>query len=100
MSMRGRATRALSCGLSAGPAADPRVPLFTLTRALPVQTYIETVVHEELRRWFNTNMLAPQEITIQPTNFQPKEGLTDEDLEKAVRAAELAMNFSSVNLGS
>ena len=41
------------------------------------------------------NVVAPHEMTLNPTSFQPKQGLTDEDVERAVRAVEIARSLSS-----
>lgn len=61
---------------------------------LPLQTYIEAVVHEECRAWLSRNMVAPHEMVLKPASLQPKDGLTDEDLKKAIRAATVAQQFS------
>ena len=62
---------------------------------LPLQTYIESVVQEEFRRWLVQNVVTPNEMVINPVSFQPKEGLTPDDIEKAVRAAAIARNLTS-----
>jgi len=62
---------------------------------LPLQNYLETVAHQEFRRWLTENMVAPNEMTISPPSFQPKQGLTDQDVEKALRAANLARQLSA-----
>lgn len=61
---------------------------------LPLQTYIETVVKDEFHRWVRENVVAPNIMTLNPASFQPKEGLTDADVEKAIRAVNLARQLS------
>jgi len=63
--------------------------------ALPLQTYIETVVQDEFQRWVRDNVVAPHELTLNPSSFQPKKGLTDADVEKAIRAVTLARELSA-----
>ena len=63
--------------------------------ALPLQTYIESVVQDEFQRWVKDNAVAPNELVLQPASFQPKEGLTDADVEKAMRAVDLARELSA-----
>lgn len=62
---------------------------------LPLQTYIETVVQDEFQRWIVDNAVAPHEITLTPSAFQPKKGLTDADVERAIRAVGLARAISN-----
>ena len=64
---------------------------------LPLQTYIETVVQDEFVRWTRDN-LVKDEMALHPTSFQPKKGLTDADVEKAIRATQLARQLQQVNL--
>lgn len=62
---------------------------------LPLQTYIESVVQDEFQRWVIDNAVAPNELTLRPTSFQPKKGLTDADVEKAMRAVTMARELSA-----
>ena len=62
---------------------------------LPLQTYIETVVQDEFQRWTMDNVVAPHEMTLHPTSFQPKQGLTDADVERAIKAVGLARAISN-----
>jgi hypothetical protein len=64
---------------------------------LPLQTYIETVVKQEFGGWLSRNMVSPHELEINPPSFQPKQGLTEEDVEKAIRAVTLARHYSAVH---
>ena len=66
---------------------------------LPLQTYMETVVQDEFQRWTRENVVAPHELVLNPVTFQPKQGLTDEDVEKAVRAVTLARELSAARDG-
>ena len=63
--------------------------------ALPLQTYIETVVQDEFQRWTMDNVVAPNELTLHPQSFQPKQGCTDADVERAIRAVGLARAISN-----
>ena len=67
---------------------------------LPLQTYIESVVQDEMVRWVNDNAVAPNVMEMHPSSFQPKTGLTDQDVEKALRAVELAREVSAMTDGS
>ena len=62
---------------------------------LPLQTYIETVVKDEFQRWMRDNVVTPNIMTLNPASFQPKVGLTDEDVQKAMRAVTLARELSA-----
>ena len=64
------------------------------TVALPLQTYIETVVQDEFQRWIRDNVIAPHELMLNPSSFQPKTGLSDADVQKAIRAVALARELS------
>jgi len=64
------------------------------TVALPLQTYIETVVQDEFQRWIRDNVIAPHELMLNPSSFQPKRGLSDADVQKAIRAVALARELS------
>ena len=64
---------------------------------LPLQTYIETVLKQEFGSWLSRNMVAPHSLEINPPNFQPKKGLTEADVEKAIRAVTLARHYSAVH---
>jgi hypothetical protein len=68
--------------------------------ALPLQTYIEQVVQDEFQRWTRDNCVAPHEMVLQPESFQPKKGLTDADVEKAIRAVTLARELSAAQSGA
>jgi hypothetical protein len=68
--------------------------------ALPLQTYIEQVVQDEFQRWTRDNCVAPHEMVLQPASFQPKKGLTDADVEKAIRAVTLARELSAAQSGA
>ena len=61
---------------------------------LPLHSSIEAVVYEEARNWLSRNVVEPNEYTLKPTNFQPKGGLSDEDLKKAIRAATVAQSIA------
>jgi len=63
---------------------------------LPLQTYIETVVQDEFQRWMRENAVAPNEMEMHPTSFQPKDGLTDDDVARALKAVELAREVSAL----
>jgi len=63
---------------------------------LPLQTYIETVVQDEFQRWTRENCVTPHELVINPSSFQPKQGLTDADVERAERAVSLARELSAI----
>ena len=67
---------------------------------LPLQTYIETVVQDEFQRWTMENVVAPHEMTLHPSSFQPKEGVTDADYLRAVQAVGLARAMSSSQVAS
>ena len=67
--------------------------------ALPLQTYIEQTVKQEFSNWLEQNMVAPNELELNPPSFQPKQGLTEEDVEKAIRAVSLARHYSAVKEG-
>jgi len=64
---------------------------------LPLQDYLESVVKQEVSNWLANNVVYPNEYEINPPNFQPKQGITEEDLEKAVRAAVRGRHYSAVN---
>lgn len=64
---------------------------------LPLQDYLESVVKQEVRDWLERNIVSPNEFEINPPNFQPKQGLTEEDVEKAIRAVTMARHYSAVN---
>ena len=66
---------------------------------LPLQTYMETVVQDEFQRWMRENVVAPHELVLNPASFQPKQGLTDADVERAMRAVKLARELSAVHDG-
>lgn len=57
---------------------------------LPLQTYIETVIQDEFQRYVVDNVVSPHEMTINPESFQPKKGLTDADVKRAIEAVGLA----------
>jgi len=63
---------------------------------LPLQTYIETVVQDEFQRWMRENAVAPNVLEMHPASFQPKDGLTDDDVQRAMRAVELAREVSAL----
>ena len=65
---------------------------------LPLQTYIETVVQDELKRWTKDNVVTPHEMAIRPQSFQPKKGLNEADVERAIRATQLARQLAAVNM--
>ena len=44
--------------------------------------------------WTIDNAVAPNEITLNPTSFQPKQGLTQSDIERAIQAVGLARAIS------
>jgi len=67
---------------------------------LPLQTYIETVVQDEFHRWMRDNAVAPNEMEMHPTSFQPKAGLTEDDVQRALKAVELARQVSAMTDGS
>ena len=62
-----------------------------------MQDYLESVVKQEVSNWLSTNIVYPNEYEINPPSFQPKQGLTEEDVEKAIRAVTLARHYSAVN---
>jgi len=64
---------------------------------LPLQDYLESFVKQEVRNWLSQNIVSPNQLEINPPNFQPKKGLTEEDVEKAIRAVTLARHYSAVN---
>jgi len=64
---------------------------------LPLQTYIESVVHQEFTRWLNDEMVVPHEVVINPPGFQPKQGLTDDDLKAAQAAAMVAKSYAAAH---
>ena len=66
---------------------------------LPLQDYLESVVKQEVSSWLTRNIVFPNEFELNPPNFQPKRGLTEEDVEKAIRAVTLARHYSAVNEG-
>ena len=63
---------------------------------LPLQTYIETVVQDEFQRYTRDNVVTPHEMALHPTSFQPKKGLTEADVERAIRATQLARQLASM----
>ena len=67
---------------------------------LPLQTYIESVVQEEFRTWLIENVVTPNEMVLNPEGFQPKDGLTPADYEKAVKAAAMAKSLSRTSSSS
>ena len=64
---------------------------------LPLRSYIEESVYDEFSRCLNEYMVAPNELVIKPPSFQPKQGLSDEDLEKAIRAVKLARQYTAAH---
>ena len=47
-----------------------------------------------LTGWVTDNVVAPHEMTLHPTSFQPKQGLTDADYARALQAVGLARAIS------
>ena len=43
------------------------------------------------------NMVAPNELEINPPSFQPKKDLTEDDVQKAIKAVSLARNYSQLH---
>ena len=42
-------------------------------------------------------MVAPNELEINPPSFQPKKDLTEDDVQKAIKAVSLARNYSQLH---
>ncbi|EOD28160.1 hypothetical protein EMIHUDRAFT_457032 [Emiliania huxleyi CCMP1516] len=66
------------------------------TLPLPLQDYIGETVVNEFRAWLTRAMVQPNELVIKPAAFQPKQTLTDADVERAMRAASMARELSEV----
>ena len=64
---------------------------------LPLQDYLESVVKQEVSNWLANNVVYPNEYEINPPNFQPKQGITEEDVMKATRAVVMMRHYSAVN---
>ena len=45
------------------------------------------------------NMVAPNELEINPPSFQPKRDLTEDDVQKAIKAVSLARTYSALHEG-
>lgn len=66
---------------------------------LPIQEYITSAIDEYFKTYVRDTMVAPNAYTLEPPSFQPKQGLTDEDVERAVRAVEIARSLSAAQEG-
>ena len=51
-------------------------------------------VEDYFKAYITDTMLAPNTMDIEPASFQPKTSLTDEDVERAIRAVDLARSYS------
>merc|ERR1719197_603680 len=49
---------------------------------LPIQDYIASAVEEYFKSYVRDTMVSPRAYTLEPPSFQPKQGLTDEDVER------------------
>ena len=54
---------------------------------LPIQEYITSAIDEYFKTYVRDTMVAPNAYTLEPPSFQPKQGLTDEDVRRALRGA-------------
>lgn len=66
---------------------------------LPIQEYITSAIDDFFKTYVRDTMVAPNAYTLEPPSFQPKKGLTDEDVERAVRAVEIARSLSAAQEG-
>mmetsp|Transcript_8415 Transcript_8415/g.16917 ORF Transcript_8415/g.16917 Transcript_8415/m.16917 type:complete len:148 (-) Transcript_8415:295-738(-) len=66
---------------------------------LPIQDYIASSIEEYFTTYVRDTMVAPNAYTLEPPSFQPKQGLTDEDVERAVRAVDIAKSLSATQEG-
>lgn len=64
---------------------------------LPIQEYIGSAVEDYFRAYITDTMLAPNAMDIEPSSFQPKTSVTDEDVERAIRAVDLARSYSNAH---
>tara|TARA_B110001452_G_C15174399_1_gene408100 strand:+ start:111 stop:980 length:870 start_codon:yes stop_codon:yes gene_type:complete len=62
---------------------------------LPIQEYIGSAVEDYFKAYITDTMLAPNAMDIEPASFQPKTSLTDDDVERAIRAVDLARSYSN-----
>ena len=61
---------------------------------LPIQEYIGSAVEDYFKSYINETMVAPKSMVIEPSGFQRSSTLTDEDVERAIRAVDLARSLS------
>lgn len=54
---------------------------------LPIQEYITSAIDDYFKTYVRDTMVAPNAYTLEPPSFQPKQGLTDEDVRRALRGA-------------
>ena len=67
---------------------------------LPIQDYIASAIEEYFKTYVRETMVTPNAYTLEPPSFQPKQGLTDEDVRPALRCPQAGGGLGTAALGA